>query len=155
MIEVMAALALANSAFKGVQTLIGRGAELEQMAGHLVKWYTAASDIRAAGELQKPSAFRRLLDPQSVETEALNQIIAKKKLMEHERELRSMIVLRFGRESYSEMMQMRRDIRLTRERDLYAKMRLKRKIKDAMILGAGAIISIAIVVWFFLLIAVK
>jgi hypothetical protein len=34
-------------------------------------------------------------------TEALNQIIAKKKLLEHERELRSMIVMRFGvAESY-------------------------------------------------------
>jgi hypothetical protein len=31
MIEVMAALAVANSAFKSVQTLMGRGAELEQM----------------------------------------------------------------------------------------------------------------------------
>jgi hypothetical protein len=61
-----------------------------------------ASDIRAAGELQKPSAFRRLvIHAQSVETEALNQIIAKKKLLEHERELRSMIVMRFGvAESY-------------------------------------------------------
>jgi len=29
MIEVMAALAVANSAFKSVQTLMGRGAELE------------------------------------------------------------------------------------------------------------------------------
>jgi hypothetical protein len=62
MIEVMAALAVANSAFKSVQTLMGRGAELEQMAGQLGRWYTAASDIRAAGELQKPSAFRRLVD---------------------------------------------------------------------------------------------
>jgi len=35
MLEVMAALAVANSAFKGVQTLIGRGAELEQMVGQL------------------------------------------------------------------------------------------------------------------------
>lgn len=155
MIEVMAALAVANSAFKGVQTLIGRGAELEQMAGQLGKWYTAASDIRAAGELQKPSAFRRLVDSESVETEALNQIIAKKRLLEHESELRSMIVLRFGREAYSEMIQMRRDIKAARERDLYAKMRLKQDLMDAAIVGAGAMISIGLIVWFFSLIAVE
>jgi len=149
MIEVMAALAVANSAFKGVQTLMGRGAELEQMAGQLGKWYTAASDIRAAGELQKPSAFRRLVNAQSVETEALNQIIAKKKLLEHERELRSMIVMRFGIESYKEMIQMRRDIRAAREQELYAKMRLKQNIVDAAILGVGAMISIATIVAFF------
>jgi hypothetical protein len=143
MIEVMAALAVANSAFKSVQTLMGRGAELEQMVGQLGKWYTAASDIRAAGELQKPSAFRRLVDSKSVETEALNQIIAKKKLLEHERELRSMIVMRFGIESYKEMIQMRRDIRATREQELYAKMRLKQNIVDAAILGVGAMVSIA------------
>jgi len=155
MIEVMAALAVANSAFKGVQTLMGRGAELEQMAGQLGKWYTAASDIRAAGELQKPSAFRRLVDSESVETEALNQIIAKKRLLEHESELRSMIVLRFGREAYSEMIQMRRDIKAARERDLYAKMRLKQDLMDAAIVGAGAMISIGLIVWFFSLIAVE
>jgi hypothetical protein len=149
MIEVMAALAVANSAFKSVQTLMGRGAELEQMVGQLGKWYTAASDIRAAGELQKPSAFRRLVDSKSVETEALNQIIAKKKLLEHERELRSMIVMRFGIESYKEMIQMRRDIRATREQELYAKMRLKQNIVDAAILGVGAMVSIALIVAFF------
>jgi hypothetical protein len=119
------------------------------MAGQLSKWYTAASDIRAAGELQKPSAFRRLVDSQSVETEALNQIIAKKKLLEHERELRSMIVMRFGIESYKEMIQMRRDIRAAREQELYAKMRLKQNIVDAAILGVGAMVSIAMVVWFY------
>jgi hypothetical protein len=149
MIEVMAALAVANSAFKSVQTLMGRGAELEQMAGQLSKWYTAASDIRAAGDLQKPSAFRRLVNSQSVETEALNQLIAKKKLLEHERELRSMIVMRFGIESYKEMIQMRKDIRAARDRELYAKMRLKQNIVDAAILGVGAMVSIAMIVWFY------
>ena len=152
MIEVMAALAVANSAFKSVQTLMGRGAELEQMAGQLGKWYTAASDIRAAGELQKPSAFKRLVNSQSVESEALNQILAKKKLLEHERELRSMIVMRFGIEAYKEMIQMRRDIRAAREQELYAKMRLKQNIMDAAIIGAGTLASIAMIVWFYLLV---
>ncbi len=149
MIEVMAALAVANSAFKSVQTLIGRGAELEQMVGQLGTWFTAASDIRAAGELQKPSVFRRLVNAQSVETEALNQIIAKKKLLEHERELRSMIVLRFGIEAYKEMIQMRRDIRAAREQELYATMRLKQNIVDAAIIGTGAMVSIALIVAFY------
>tara|TARA_B110000503_G_scaffold99433_1_gene148762 strand:+ start:170 stop:637 length:468 start_codon:yes stop_codon:yes gene_type:complete len=152
MIEVMAALAVANSAFKGVQTLMGRGAELEQMVGQLGKWYTAASDIRAAGELQKPSMLKRLVNSESVETEALNQIIAKKKLLEHERELRSMIVMRFGIEEYKEMIQMRRDIKAAREKEVYARMRLKQNIADAAIVGVGALVSIAMIVWFFLLV---
>ena len=152
MIEVMAVLATANAAFKGVQTLIGRGAEIEQMVGQLSTWFTAASDIRAAGELQKPSLFKRLLDSKSVEVEALNQIIAKQKLMEQERELRSMIVMRFGNEAYSEMMQMRKDIKAAREREVYATMRLKQNIMDAAIIGIGAMVSIALVVWFVMLI---
>ena len=152
MIEVMAVLATANAAFKGVQTLIGRGAEIEQMVGQLSTWFTAASDIRTAGELQKPSMFRRLLDSKSVESEALNQIIAKQKLMEQERELRSMIVLRFGNEAYSEMIQMRRDIRAAREQEVYATIRLKQNIMDAAIIGVGAMVSIALIVWFFLLV---
>jgi hypothetical protein len=93
----------------------------------------------------------RLVDSKSVETEALNQIIAKKKLMEQERELRS-IVLRFGNESYTEMMQMRRDIRAAREREFYATVRLKRNIMDAAIIGTGAMVSIALIVGFFVVI---
>jgi predicted membrane channel-forming protein YqfA (hemolysin III family) len=47
------------------------------------------------------------------------------------------------------MMQMRKDIRAARERDLYAKMRLKQNIVDAAILGVGAMVSIAMIVAFF------
>jgi hypothetical protein len=102
--------------------------------------------------LQKPSMFKRLLDSKSVEVEALNQIIAKQKLMEQERELRSMIVLRFGNEAYSEMIQMRRDIKAAREQEVYATIRLKQNIMDAAIIGVGAMVSIALLVWFLLLV---
>jgi hypothetical protein len=61
-----------------------------------------------------------------------------------------MIVMRFGVAEYQEMMQMRKDIRAARERDLYAKMRLKQNIVDAAIVGVGAMVSIALVVGFWM-----
>ena len=60
-----------------------------------------------------------------------------------------MIVMRFGVAEYQEMMQMRKDIRAARDRELYAKMRLKQNIVDAAIIGTGAIVSIAMIVWFY------
>ena len=148
MIEVMAALTIANSAFKAVQSLCAKGAEIEQVAGQLGKWYTAAADIRTAADVQKPSIFRRVLNRGSVEEEALNQIIAQNKLAEHERELRSMIVLTYGTETYRDMIQMRKDIRAARERDMYASMRFKRKIVDGIIIVIGAVFSIYLIVMF-------
>jgi len=58
-------------------------------------------------------------------------------------------VMRFGVAEYQEMMQMRKDIRAARERDLYAKMRLKQNMIDAATIGVGAMVSIAMIVAFF------
>jgi len=148
--DPLTALSMASTAFKGVQTLVARGREIEDVAVHLGKWYGYAADIKEAEkESQKPPIFRKLLDSGSVEQEALNSIIVKKKMEEQERQIRDLLVIRYGIETYREMIQMRKDIKAKREKLVYAQRRRRRTILDLIAIAGGLFISGAIIYGFY------
>ena len=114
--DPLSLLTLASSSFRGVQLLVNKGAEIEQVAQQLGKWFSYASDIRQAErEAENPPIFKKLFGGGSVEEEALNATIARKKLQEQEKHIRELIVWAYGRDTYVDMMQLRKDIRLRRE----------------------------------------
>lgn len=137
---------MASTTFKGIQTLVNRGAEIEHVAQKLGHWYGLVSDIKEAErESEKPPLFKKLFDGESVEQQALNSVIAQKKVEEQEKQIRELITWAYGVETYKEMMQMRRDIRAKRERIIYKQRRRQRRMLDvsAIILAlmfSGAII---------------
>ena len=137
---------MASTTFKGIQTLVNRGAEIEHVAQKLGHWYGLVSDIKEAErESEKPPLFKKLFDGESVEQQALNSVIAQKKVEEQEKQIRELITWAYGIETYKEMMQMRRDIRAKRERIIYKQRRRQRRMLDvsAIILAlmfSGAII---------------
>jgi ElaB/YqjD/DUF883 family membrane-anchored ribosome-binding protein len=132
-VEVLTAIAAATTAYKGVVRLVNAGRELEDVAGQLGKWYTAASDIANANEQAKnPPLYKKLLYRGSVEEEALNATIAKQKLAEQEKELRTMIMYRYGTPVYQEMIQLRRDIRKKREKEVYKRQRFWQNIWEGL-----------------------
>lgn len=139
-------VAIASSTFKGIQVLVNKGAEIEQVAQKLGHWYGLVSDIKEAEkEAENPPLFKKMFDGGSVEEQALNAVIAKKKIEEQERQVRELITWAYGKETYKEMIQMRKDIRAKRERMIYKQRRRQRRMLDvsAMIVGlmvAGGII---------------
>lgn len=148
--DPLTALSMASTAFKGVQTLVARGREIEDVAVHLGKWYGYAADIKEAEkESQKPPIFRKLLDSGSVEQEALNSIIVKKKMEEQERQIRDLLVIRYGIETYREMIRMRKEIKAKREKLVYAQRRRRRTILDLIAIAGGLFISGAIIYGFY------
>ena len=144
--DPLSLVAIASSTFKGIQVLVGKGAEIEQVAQKLGHWYGLVSDIKEAEkEAESPPLFKKMFDGNSVEEQALNAVIAKKKIEEQEKQVRELIVWAYGKETYKEMMDMRRDIRAKRERMIYKQRRRQRRMLDvsAMIVGllvAGGII---------------
>ena len=141
---------MASTAFKGVQTLIAKGREIEDVAQHLGRWYGYAADIKEAEkESQKPPLFRKLLDKGSVEQEALNAIIVKKKLEEQEKEIRDLIVIRYGIDTFREMIQMRKTIKANREKAVYAQRRRQRQVLDGLVIIIGLMICGGIVYGFY------
>ena len=122
---------MASTTFKGIQTLVSKGAEIEHVAQKLGHWYGLVSDIKEAErESEKPPLFKKLFDGESVEQQALNSVIAQKKVQEQEKQIRELITWAYGVETYKEMMQMRRDIRAKRERIIYKQRRRQRRMLD-------------------------
>ena len=148
--DPITALSMASTAFKGVQALVARGREIEDVAVQLGRWYGYPSDRKEAEkESTKPPIFRKLLDSGSVEQEALNSIIVKKKLEEQERQIRDLLIIRYGIETYREMIQMRKDIKAKREKLVYAQRRRRRTILDCIAIVGGLFISGAIIYGFY------
>jgi hypothetical protein len=87
------------------------------MAGQLGSWFGAVSDIRNAEEEAKdPPLFKKLIAKGSVEQQALQALFARKKIEQQEKELRELIVWRWGTEEYTAMMRDRVKIKDTRAR---------------------------------------
>jgi hypothetical protein len=117
MIDPVSAFAMATTAYNAVKKGIEMGQELEGMAGQLGQWFTACADVRQAEEEAKnPPLFKKLLSKGSVEAEALEITIRRKKIQEQEKELWQMIIYAYGMETYEEMIQERRKIAAERTR---------------------------------------
>ena len=80
MIEVVAAVSAASSAFNAIKKGFAVGRDIESMAGDLSRWMGAVSDIKKADEYnKKPPLFKKLFASGSVEEEAMEIFMAKKK----------------------------------------------------------------------------
>ena len=129
MLDPVSALAIATSAYKVLKKGIEVGRELEDMGGQLGTWFKAVSDVKNAEEEAKdPPLFRKLMFSGSVEQEAMQALIARKKIEQQERELRELIVWRWGVEEYTAMMRDRAKIKDTRERAILNQRRKMRNL---------------------------
>ena len=140
--DPLSLVAMASTAFKGVEVLVSRGAEIEHVAQKLGHWYGLVSDIKEAEkEAENPPLFKKMFDGNSVEEQALNAVIAKKKIEEQEKQVRELITWAYGTETYKEMMQMRRDIRAKRERMIYKQRRRQKRMLDVSAIILALVVS--------------
>ena len=139
-------VAMASTTFKGLQILVSKGAEIEHVAQKLGHWYGLVSDLREAEkEAENPPLFKKLFDGESVEAQALNAVIAKKKIEEQEKQIRELIMYSYGQDTYKEMMQMRRDIRAKREQMIYKQRRKQRRMLDVSAIIMGLMVTAGII----------
>lgn len=151
--DPLSLIAMASTTFKGIQTLVDKGAEIEHVAQKLGHWYGLVSDIKEAEkEADNPPLFKKIFDGESVEQQALNSVIAKKKIEEQEKHVRELITWAYGVDTYKEMMQMRRDIKAKREQMIYKQRRKQRRMLDisaivlAFMISAGVIYGTVLVI---------
>ena len=147
--DPLSMIAMASTTFKGIQTLVNQDAEIEAVAQKLGSWYSYAADIKQAEkEAESPGVFKKLFDGNTVEQQALNSVIAKKKLEEQEKQIRELIVWAYGVETYQEMIMLRRKIRAQREEAIYKQRKRKRMILDSVIImfaiGLGATLILGV-----------
>ena len=143
MLDPVSAMAIATSAYNMLKKGIEVGRELEDMGGQLGIWFGAIADVKAADEeAADPPLFRKVFAKSSVEQEAIENLMRRKKIEQQERELREMIVYRFGVDAYRDMIKDRNTIRDARKRAVDARARRIKKL----VLNAVAIALIALIV---------
>ena len=146
MLEIMTAISVCTQCVKGIERLVNRGAELEQCVGHLTRWFEASSDIKQREEEEKnPPLWKKLTFQGSIESEALNLVVARKKMQEQETQLREIICYRYGVDTYREMMALRRDLRAKREKQMYAARRRRDTALSVLIGGTVLGLGIALI----------
>ena len=144
--EPLSLIAMASTTFKGIQTLVAQGAEIEHVAQKLGHWYSFAADIKQAEkEAESPGIFKKLFDGNTVEQQALNSVIAKKKLEEQEKQIRELIVWSYGVETYQEMIMLRRKIKAQREQAIYKQRKRQRMLLDSLLVVIGVAVSSGII----------
>tara|TARA_R100001510_G_C7641984_1_gene199568 strand:- start:1327 stop:1800 length:474 start_codon:yes stop_codon:yes gene_type:complete len=133
---------LAGSAFKGIQTVVQAGGEIEHVTQKLGQWFTLASDFQdKMKQIENPPLYKRVFDGGSVEQAALDIVVSQKKFAEQEKQIRELITWAYGPETYREMMQLRKDIKARREKMIYKRRKRQQKMLDISFMILGAIIT--------------
>lgn len=154
MLDPITAFATASAAFNFVKKAVEAGREIEDVGSQLGTWFGACADLKQHEEESRdPPIFKKLLHKGSVEEEAMANLMRRRKIEQQEKELRELIVYRFGVDSYREMMDERRQLREGRERTAMIQRRRRAKaIQNAiavlLIVGIFAI-PVAVTMWLF------
>ena len=149
MIEVMAAVSAATSAFGAIRKGFEVGRDIESMAGDLSRWMGAVSDIKKAEEYNnKPPLFKKLFASGTIEQEALEIFMAKKKADDMREQLRQIITYTRGPSAWQELIKTEADIRKKRQAMIYAQKERQRfwvEVGVSIVLGGLIVVG---VVWF-------
>lgn len=142
----MAAVGVANSAFKALKAGIEKGQELQDMAGVLSKFFEANEQISEANiENQEASNTAKLVAGKSIDQQAMEIALAKRRAASLEKELREFLIYSGQGDFYRDLQRQRRTIK--QQRLAAARVAAKRKsdlIDLGVIIGAVALVSILI-----------
>tara|TARA_B100000989_G_C19202544_1_gene328402 strand:- start:42 stop:524 length:483 start_codon:yes stop_codon:yes gene_type:complete len=154
MIEVVAAVSAASSAFNAIKAGFSAGRDIEGMAKDLSRWMGAVSDINKAEEYnRKPPLFKKLFNAGSVEEEAMQIFMAKKKAEDMRNELKNIITFTRGPSAWEELLRTEGDIRKKRQKAIYDQKERRRKLGEAILIVILCIIVLGFmggIVWMFM-----
>ena len=135
MVDPISAVALATGAFNTIKAGFAAGREIESMAGDLSRWMGAVSDIKKAEEYnKKPPLFKKIFNAGSVEEEAMQIFMAKKKAEDMRNELKQLISFTRGPSAWDELLKTEGDIRKRRQKAIYDQQERRRKILEIVMI---------------------
>lgn len=136
MIEVVAAVSAATGAFNTIKAGFAAGREIESMAGDLSRWMGAVSDIKKAEEYnKKPPLFKKLFAAGSIEEEAMEVFMAKKKAEDMRNQLKQIISFTRGPSAWEELLRTEADIRKKRQKMIYDQKERQKKLVEYILIG--------------------
>jgi len=154
MIEIVAAVSAATGAFNTIKAGFAAGREVESMASDLSRWMGAVSDIKKADEYnKKPPIFKKIFNAGSVEEEAMQIFMAKKKAEDMRNELKQLISWTRGPSAWEELLRTEADIRKKRQQAIYDQKERQRKVIEAIMIVLLIVVVLGFisgVVWMFM-----
>ncbi len=142
MIDPVTAIAGATAAFNAIKSGFNIGRDIESMGKDLGRWMNCMSDLKKAEEYtKKPPLFKKLFAAGSVEEEAMQVFMAKKKAEDMRAELRQIITMTRGISAWDELIRTEGDIRKKRQQMIYAQEERRRQLLEivAIVALVGAI----------------
>ena len=148
MIEVVAAVSAATSAFGAIKKGFEVGRDIESMAGDLGRWMSAVSDIKKAEEYnRKPPLFKKLFQAGSVEEEALEIFMAKKKADDMREQLKQIISFTRGPSAWQELLRTEAEIRKKRQRMIYDQKERQKAVIEYTIATILVLVTTGVLIW--------
>jgi|TARA_R100000742_G_C4260058_1_gene77878 hypothetical protein len=133
LIDPVTALATASTAFNLIKKGFQAGRDIESMGSDLGRWMGAVSDIKKSEELnKKPPLFKKLFAAGSVEEEALQILMAKKKAEDMREQLKNIIMFSRGTGAWDELLKTEADIRKKRQAAIYDQAERRRKLLEVI-----------------------
>ena len=144
------AITAASKAFGAIRAGFMAGREIESMGKDLSRWMGAMSDIDNAEKSAKnASPLRKLFKGKEIEASAIEAFTAKKKLEAQRQELKSFLNFHYGANSWNQILEMEKEIRLQRKKEIYERQEMIRKIWE----GVGWVVLFLTVVGFIFILA--
>ena len=146
-LTITAAITLAGKAVNQVSKLVQSGREIEDCMSHISRWFECCSDVNKARErAENPPFFKKLANAKSVQAEAMDAVIAQKKMRAQRAQLRELIMWQWGKDEWDNLLAQEKQIREKRQKLIHDRIVLKQKIFDFAIgiVGVLAILGISI-----------
>ena len=145
--DPMSAMAAASAAFSALKKGFQVGRDIESMVGDLSRWMGALSDIeQAEKEAKNPPIFKKLFAGKSVEQEALEIVMNKRKLQEQRDQLRQLIQYTCKSGTWEELIRMEGKIRTERQETLYKQREKRKRFLEWIAIIGAVIFSAAILI---------
>ena len=145
MVDPITAVATATAAFIAIKKGFEFGRDVESMSADLGRWMGAVSDIKKAEEYnKKPPLFKKLFASGSVEEEAMQVFMAKKKAEDMREQLKQIISFTRGPSAWQELLKTEADIRKKRQKMIYDQEEYRRKVIEicAIVVGCLAVLGL-------------
>ena len=155
MVDPITAVATATAAFNTIKSAFAAGRDIEGMAGDLSRWMGAVSDIKKAEEYsKKPPLFKKLFASGSVEEEAKQAFMAKKKAEDMREELKNIISFTRGPSAWTELLKTEADIRKRRQQAIYDQQERRRKIFEIIMVVVASLAMLGFIAFIIYLVGV-
>lgn len=147
MLEIAAAVSMANAAFSALKKGMETGRELEDMMGYYTKWFEAKESLseQSINSVNQPRV-KRLFSGSSVEAQALEVTAAKHRIAQMERELRDYLLYSGQAQFYEDMMRERRRIREARLTHARRRAETRKFWFDFLVGGVIVLVGVSVLV---------